>query len=222
VDDRTGTGQLLDPMKGVVGEVGVRGSLGNSTGTRWRWDVSAYYAAIDDEILSVDDLNAPGTSLSANIDSTIHAGVEALVGASFALSGDAHRLEPLLSFTLNEFSFDSDATYRDNDLPAAPKYAARGELMYRHSSGIYAGPTFDFIGKRYADFTNTYEVSSYELLGLRGGFSAKRWEVFGELRNLTDEDYVAMLNVRDRAGADAEVLFPGAPLSVYVGARLAF
>lgn len=222
VDDTTGTGQLLDPMKGVVGEVGIRGSSGSQAGTRWHWDVSAYYAAIDDEILSVDDPAAPGTSLSANVDSTIHAGIEALFGASFALGGETHRLEPLVSLTINEFSFDSDAVYGDNDLPAAPKYAVRGELIYRHAAGIYAGPTFDLVGKRYADFANTYEVGSYELLGLRGGFSTRHWEVFAELRNLLDKEYVAMLNVRDRADANAEVLFPGAPRSAYVGARFAF
>jgi iron complex outermembrane receptor protein len=222
VDDRTGTGQLLDPMKGVVGEIGIRGSTEARQGTRWQWDVAAYYAAIDDEILSIDDPAAPGTSLSANVDSTIHAGIEAQIGASFAIGGETHRLEPLVSLTINEFSFDSDGNYGNNDLPAAPRYAVRGELIYRHAGGLYAGPTFDLVGKRYADFLNTYEVSSYELVGLRGGFSTGKWEVFAELRNLLDEEYVAMLNVRDRANEDAEVLFPGAPRSAYLGARVAF
>ena len=113
----------------------------------------------------------PGTSLSTNIDKTTHAGIEALVGASFAIAGDAHRLEPLLSMTLNDFSFDSDAVYGDNDLPAAPEYVVRGELLYRIASGFYAGPTFDFVGERFADFSNTYKVDSYQLLGLRGGFA---------------------------------------------------
>lgn len=221
VDDTTGTGQLLEAMEGVVGEIGVRGSTGDGVGARWRWDMSVYYAAIDDEILSVDDPNAPGTSLSANVDATIHAGVEALVGASFALSGP-HRLEPLVSFTLNEFSFDADPVYGDNDLPAAPDYAARGEIMYRNDNGFYAGPTFDVIGSRYADFSNTYDVGSYELLGLRGGFAGRGWEVFGELRNLLDEDYIATVSVRDVAGPGAEILFPGAPRSAYVGARVSF
>jgi len=222
VDDTTGTGRLLDPMKGVVGEIGIRGSGGSQAGTRWRWDVSAYYAAIDDEILSVDDPAAPGTSLSVNVNSTIHAGIEALLGASFVLGGEAHRLEPLVSLTVNEFSFDSDGIYGNNDLPAAPKYAVRGELIYRHVAGVFVGPTFDIVGKRYADFMNTYEVGSYELLGLRGGFATKHWEVFAEVRNLLDKEYVAMLNVRDHADADAELLFPGAPRSAYVGARFAF
>lgn len=226
-DDARQNNLLLDPMKGTVVEVGVRGATPQATSTRWRWDVAVYYAQIDDEILSVEeidpDTNLPtGTSLSANIDGTIHAGLEALVGASFALTGGAHRLEPLLSLTVNEFSFDSDPIYGDNDLPAAPEYAARGELIYRHASGFYVGPTFDFIGKRYIDFANTAEVDSYELLGLRSGFSARQWEVFAELRNVTDEDYIATFSVLNRARGNDAVYFPGAPLSAYVGTRVSF
>lgn len=226
-DDARQNNLLLDPMKGTVVEVGVRGATPQATSTRWRWDVAVYYAQIDDEILSVEeidpDTNLPtGTSLSANIDGTIHAGLEALIGASFALTGGAHRLEPLLSLTVNEFSFDSDPIYGDNDLPAAPEYAARGELIYRHASGFYVGPTFDFIGKRYIDFANTTEVDSYELLGLRSGFSARQWEVFAELRNVTDEDYIATFSVLNRARGNDAVYFPGAPLSAYVGTRVSF
>lgn len=226
-DDVRQNNQLLDPMEGTVVEAGVRGTAAQSAGTRWHWDIAAYYAAIDDEILSVEELvpgtNVPtGKSLSANIDSTIHAGIEALIGASFALQGDTHRLEPLLSFTMNDFSFDTDPNYGDNVLPAAPKYVARGEVMYRHLGGFYVGPMFDFIGKRYIDFENTTEVDAYGLLGLRGGFSGSGWDVFGELRNLTDENYIAAFNVLNRASGDDAVYLPGAPRSAYVGARVSF
>lgn len=222
-DDVRQDHRTLDPMKGTVVEIGTRGTAAGRDATRWHWDVALYYAKIDDEILSVDDPDEPGTSLSTNIDATIHAGLEALVGASFALDdGAVHRIAPLLSLTVNEFMFDSDPVYGRNDLPAAPEYALRGELIYRHSSGFHAGPTFDLIGRRYADFFNTYEVDAYTLLGLRGGFAAPRWEVFAELRNLLDEDYIATVSVRNRAAADADVLFPGAPLSAYAGVRLSF
>ena len=226
-DDTRQNDELLNAMKGTVVEVGLRGATPPSVSTRWHWDVAVYYAKLDDEILSVDELvpgtNIPtGNSLSENVDSTTHAGLEALVGASFALAGDAHRLEPLLSLTINDFSFDSDAVYGDNDLPAAPKYAARGEVIYRHSSGFFAGPTFDLIGKRYIDFANTTRVGSYELLGLRGGFSGKRWEVFGEVRNLTDKDYIGTFSVLNQATGDDAVYMPGAPRSVYAGARVQF
>ena len=221
-DDVRGDNSTLDAMHGTVYEIGTRGQATVSGSSRWHWEVAAYYAAIRDEILSVDDPAAPGTSLSTNIDKTTHTGIEALVGASFAIAGEAHRLEPTLSMTWNDFSFDSDAVYGDNDLPAAPDYVVRGELMYRNASGFYAGPTFDFVGERFADFSNTYKVDAYQLLGLRGGFSTGRWELFAELRNLLDEDYIATLTVLDIAGPDASVLNPGAPRSAYVGARVQF
>lgn len=220
-DDVRGDDRTLDAMHGDVVEVGIRGGT-EGAGARWHWDVAAYYARIRDEILSIDDPAAPGNSLSANVDRTTHAGIEALFGASFAIGEGAHRLDPLVSATFNALSFDSNAAYGDNDLPAAPDYVVRGELLYRHANGFYAGPTFDLVGERFADFANTYTVQSYGLLGARGGYSAERWEVFAELRNLLDEDYVATVNVRNEAGAGARVLYPGAPRSAYAGVRLKF
>jgi iron complex outermembrane receptor protein len=164
-DEARGNDATLDAMHGEVLEIGMRGDHGTEGSARWHWDVSAYYARLDDEILSVDDPAAPGNSLTANIDQTIHAGLEALVGASFAAGPG--RIEPLLSITLNEFSFDSDANYGDNALPAAPRYALRGEILYRQG-GLYAGPTLDFVGKRFADFANTYQLDSHALVGVRG------------------------------------------------------
>ena len=125
-----------------------------------------------------------------------------------------------MSLTVNEFSFDSDPTYGDNDLPAAPDYILRGEVLYRNGSGFFIGPTFDFVGKRFADFSNSYTVGSYNLLGLRGGFSASKWEVFGELRNILDKEYVATLSVLNDAAPDSPILNPGAPRSAYIGVRV--
>ena len=42
------------------------------------------------------------------------------------------------------------------------------------------------------------------------------------MRNVLDEDYIATVGVRDRADPDADILFPGALLAAYVGARLTF
>ena len=221
IDQVRGGNETLDPMSGTVAEVGWRSKAGQTQGMRLTWDIAAYYARIRDEILSLDDPNAPGNSLVTNIDKTTHAGIEALVGSSFSL-GDKHRIDPQISVTLNRFHFADDPLYGTNRLPAAPRYAARGEILYRHASGIYAGPTFDFIGQRYADFANSYTVDRYGLMGLRAGFNGRRWEVFGELRNLFDTDYIATLSVLNVAAPDARVLYPGAPLSAYTGLRFSF
>jgi iron complex outermembrane recepter protein len=221
MDDVRGGNATLDHMSGIVAEVGWRSTSSQPSGTRWTWDIAAYFARISDEILSVDDPDAPGNSLVTNIDKTTHAGLEALVGSSFAVGG-AHRIEPRVSLTLNRFHFDDDPSWGQNRLPAAPTFAVRGEVLYRHASGFYAGPTFDSIGERYADFANSYAVDGYELMGLRAGMSGRRWELFGEIRNLFDVDYIATLSVLNVAPANARVLYPGAPVSAYTGVRFSF
>ena len=222
-DNVRGNGETLDAMHGTVLELGTRGAQSLGQRSHWHWDLAVYHAWLQDEILSMDDPSAPGTSLSTNIDDTIHAGVEALVGGSLALdSAQRHRLEPLLSVTLNHFEFDGDPEYGNKDLPAAPRHFIRGELLYRHVNGVFGGPTFDLVGKRYADFQNTYRVSGYTLLGLRAGVERDHWSVFAEFRNLTDKEYISLFSVRDLAAADAAILTPGAPIAAYVGTRFRF
>jgi iron complex outermembrane receptor protein len=221
-DDVRGNASTLDAMRGTVVEVGTRGTHDEGR-HRWNWDVSVYYGRLRGEILSRNDPSAPGTSLSTNVDATIHAGVEALLGSSLALDDTgAHRIEPLLNLTLNRFRFKGDSVYGNNRLPAAPRHALRGELLYRHASGFFAGPTVDVVGSRYADFSNTYTVDGYTLWGLRAGFTGKDWELYGEVRNLADKNHVSLFSVQDAAAANAAILSPGEPRSVYVGARLKF
>jgi iron complex outermembrane receptor protein len=219
-DDVRGGGTALNAMHGVVVESGLRGTS-VADKVKWNWDVTAYYTALRNEILSIDSPSAPGTSLSTNIDKTTHAGVEALVGASFDISG-GHRIEPLLNANFNAFSFDSDPTYGNNRLPAAPRWFARGEVMYANTSGFRIGPTFDLVGARYIDFANTQRVGSYGLFGARAEYETGQWNVFAEARNLADKDHVASVVVKDRAGASDALLHPGAPRSIYVGARYQF
>jgi iron complex outermembrane receptor protein len=222
LEDEAGLGDAtLEAMKGTSLEIGSRGTREIGGALSVNWDVALYYAWIDDEILSMEDPLAPGTSLTTNVDDTVHAGVEALLGAELRL-GRAGTIAPLLNITVNEFSFDDDPLYGDNSLPAAPDHAVRGEVLYRHANGFYAGPTFDFVSDRYADFTNTYKVDGYALLGFRAGWSDERWRVFIEARNLLDEAYIVSHGVRDVAAADADILNPGEPVSLYAGVQARF
>jgi len=207
-------------MTGKVVELGTRRTAG--AGRPWTWDVAIYYAEIDDEILSVEDPNAPGTSLSTNVDRTIHAGVEAMVGAVLPVGGGGATLEPTLTVTINEFRFDDDPYYGDNTLPAAPDYFARGELIYRGPRGWHVGPMLDVVGDRFADFANTYRIGSHVLVGLRAGWGNDRWRAFAELRNLGDRDYVVTHSVRNVALPGDRILNPGEPRSAFVGFQARF
>ncbi|HEX6993061.1 MAG TPA: TonB-dependent receptor [Gammaproteobacteria bacterium] len=213
-DNVAGGDATLAPMTGKVVELGTRRA---GAGHAWRWDVSVYYAEIDDEILSVEDPSAPGTSLSTNVDRTIHAGIEAVVGAVLPVGGAGGTLEPTISVTVNEFRFDDDPHYGSNALPAAPEYFARGELIYRSARGWHVGPMVDVVGDRFADFANTYRIGSHVLVGLRAGWGNERWRAFAELRNLADRDYVVTHSVRNVASPGDRILNPGEPRSVFVG-----
>jgi iron complex outermembrane recepter protein len=213
----------LEPMQGTVMEVGTRGSRELGDASSWVWDVALYYAEIEDEILSVEDPSAPGTSLTTNVDSTVHAGIEAMVAATLGLDESAnHSIEPLLSVTFNDFRFQGDPEYGDNRLPAAPDYTVRGEIIYRNGNGFHFGPTAEFIGERFADFVNGYKIDSYSLLGFRGGWSNDTWSVYADFVNVLDESYVATHSVRNLASANDAILHPGEPLSAYVGIRRQF
>tara|TARA_R110002049_G_scaffold2743_4_gene21125 strand:- start:68284 stop:70413 length:2130 start_codon:yes stop_codon:yes gene_type:complete len=220
-DNVAGGEETLDAMHGTVIEVGTRGEQDFGHSNWWQWELSLYYAWIQDEILSVEDPLMPGDSLSTNVDDTTHSGIEALIRAEWAIDqAGKHMIAPEAALTINHFEFDDDPVYGNNDLPAAPDYIVRGEVLYRNANGFYAGPTFDFVGERYADFANSYKIDAYEIFGLKAGWSNSRVSMFAEIRNLFDKEYIASHSVRDNAGIDDEILHPGEPISAYLGLKV--
>jgi iron complex outermembrane receptor protein len=217
-DGTTASNDALDAMEGEVFEVGSRGHQAITDNSQWGWDISAYYAKLDNEILSVENPQQPGRFLTSNAEDTIHAGIEALLSADIALTENRHhRLTPLVSLTWNRFRFDDDDSFGDNTLPAAPKFSMKGEMLYRHKNGFYFGPTVDYVGERYADFANSYKIDDYTLFGLKSGWSNQNFKVFAEVRNLFERDYIASSSVRAVASESDAILNPGAPLSAYIG-----
>lgn len=219
--DVRGGDATLDAMHGIAYELGLRGSRPASpSAPSWQWNLAVYVAPIRNEILAVEDPNAPGTSLSSNIDRTRHEGIEANLHASFPVNDGGWRIEPRLSATINRFSFVDDRRYGNNRLPGAPDYAVHGELMFRSANGFFAGPTFALVGKRWADYHNSYRVAAHHLWGLRAGFKADRWELFAEARNLANTDYIGSMSVRAHASPGDAILYPGAPRSFYAGLKI--
>ncbi|QHS10577.1 TonB-dependent receptor [Sinimarinibacterium sp. NLF-5-8] len=221
-NDARGDNSVLSAMRGISYEIGARGHAqwADDIGSQ-HWSLTLYHSRLNDEVLSVENPARPGTMLTANYAHSRHSGVEALYGASLALAGGAHRIEPLISATFNDLRLTDDPTFGNNRLPSAPRYFAHGEVLYRHMpSGLYAGPTFDWVGSRYADMTNTYRVDhGYTLIGLRMGVQAQRWTLFAEASNLGDRRYVASTAIRTQASDSDRLLTPGAPRSVFVGLR---
>ena len=217
----SGAGANLKAMDGTSVEIGTRGNqkVGNLNSVNW--DLALYYSWLNNEILSVTPPG--GSAIATNFNNTIHAGVEGLIGGSFALDGNGtHTIKPMLSYTVNHFKFDSDPTYANNALPAAPSYFLKGEAIYHHADGYFIGPTFEVVGKRWGDYANTYKIDAYSLLGMRTGWSNKRYKVYFEGRNLFNTVYVANTNIMNTAGANDAMLNAGAPLSFYGGIEITY
>ena len=211
----------LKAMEGTSVEIGTRGIQKIGDLNNVNWDLALYYSWLNNEILSVTPPS--GSPIAANFNSTIHAGVEGLIGGSFALDGKGtHTIKPMLSYTINHFTFDNDRTYGNNALPAAPDYFLKGEALYHHISGYFIGPTFDAVGQRWGDYANTYKINPYQLLGLRTGWSNSHYKVFVEGRNLLNTVYVANTNILNTATTADAMLNAGAPLSFYGGIEITY
>ena len=128
-----------------------------------------------------------------------------------------------VSLTLNEFSFDSDPALRQQRFARRAATTRCAAKSCTATGGFYVGPTFDLVGKRFADFANTYEVGVLRPAGpARRLHRPSAGKLFAELRNLLDEDYIATVNVLNEAGPMRACCIPGAPVSAYAGVRLKF
>jgi iron complex outermembrane receptor protein len=206
----------------TTGELGTRG-----VHAFVRWDASVYYAAIRNELLTLDDDNNPATAAATvNAGRTTHAGVEFATEIDLLRQpwntpkAPAHRLVLRAAWTYGEFKFDDDARYGNNTLAGLPPHLIRGELSWETATGWYAGPTFEWVPqKTYIDFRNTYAADPYATAGFRLGRRAPSglsW--FAEVRNLFDERYSATTGViENAAGRDQAQFLPGDGRGVFGG-----
>lgn len=225
LSDETGQPPLVDftdlrAQRATTYEIGTRGRTENLV-----WDFALYRAEIDNE-LQCFTVN-PGQCDIVNADSTVHQGVELGLGAAVARSlfVDGHRPDELwfhAAYTYNDFFFDDDAVWGNNDLPGAPPHYIRAELLYKHPSGVYAGPNVEWVPQAsIVDNANTLKSDSYALLGAKIGFdNGGPISAYVEARNLTDEAYIASHAVRGTATAADELFEPGTGRAVYGGVQV--
>jgi iron complex outermembrane receptor protein len=203
----------------VTYEIGTRGRRPDFT-----WDLAAYRAEIDNELQCL--YSSFGTCQVVNADRTVHQGIEIGFGAAIAKSMLAHGAAPdklwlNIAYTLNDFRFDGDSTFGDNILPGAPRHFFRGELLYKHPSGVFFGPNVEWVPQAYyADSANTTRTAAYAIWGLKLGFdNGGPLSAYIEGRNLSDEAYIASASIIDVANAGSALFEPGTGRAVFAGIR---
>jgi len=215
-----------DAQTATTFELGTRGTR------RWlKWDVSAYHAAVNDELLTVQlpPPAAPGATGTINAARTLHQGVELgfeadLLGQDWTARAD-HRLVLRSAWTYGRFTFDDDPTYGNNTLAGLPPHLIRGDFLWEGAAGWYAGPTFEWVPvKSYVDHRNTVWADPYALLGFKlGRRQDEGFSWFVEARNLTNERYAATTSVVEAFNPAAPAQFlPGDGRSVYAGVEYRF
>lgn len=208
---------LLKPQRATTYEVGTRGRSENL-----HWETALYHAQIQNEFQCF--LVGQSQCSQANADETIHQGVE--IGGGLAVwqgmlaSGPTpDKLWVNLAYTFSDFRFDDDRVFGDNELPGAPRHYLRGELLYRHPSGVFAGPNVEWVPTAYyVDNANTLTSEAYAIWGAKIGYEGERFSVYLEGRNLSDEAYIASASISQNLnGLDANVFEPGTGRAVYGG-----
>lgn len=221
----TGNTLTLKPQEALTYELGLRGGT-----DRLRYDLAVYRSNIDNEFQCqavVDPLTGAitntGTCTQVNLDKTLHQGIEAGVSAEVWRGVFAPSLADALwvnaAYTYSDFRFDDDARFGNNQLPGAPEHYLRAELIYKHPSGVFAGPNVEWVPEAYfVDSANTFSTKAYALLGAKLGFDdGGPVTAYIEGRNLTDEAYISSASVAVSANASSALFEPGNGRAVYGG-----
>jgi iron complex outermembrane receptor protein len=233
-DSVAGNGLVkLDPQTATTLELGSRGTRG-----RFNWDLSYYYAWIDNELLQYQVI--PGVTQTVNAARTIHQGIEASLsvdlfrgiftswqddvapagGQPAAKGSQGDRLMLQQNYLWNNFHFANDSTYGNNRLPGIPEHYYRAQLLYTHPCGFYAGPNLEWVPTKYnVDSADTLNAGSYALFGFKFGYrTQKGFSFYVEGKNLTDQTYAATASVVNQATpANSNLFFPGNGRAFYAG-----
>ncbi len=204
----------LDAQEATTFEIGTRGDY-----ARWSWDVAAYHARLDNELLAFTvDPSTPASIFNA--DKTIHQGVELGLGYQFT-----ETLRGTLAYTFSNFHFDGDAQYGDNRLPGAPRHLLHAQVDAELLPGWTVSPTLQWTpdgGE--VDYANNLDAPGYAVLGLKSDYKVTpNVTLFLDARNLTDTKYITNYNTITNANAvGTGVFYPGEGRSVYAGVSVKF
>lgn len=203
-------------------EVGIKGHYDRFDGS-----LSLYRSWVRDELLTVVDeaeTAKQGSIVTATYNSstpTTHQGVE--LGLDTLLWGNPQGEKVVLrqAYTYNDFRYRDDPRLGDNHLPGIPEHVYQAKLEYQHPSGFYGGVNVQSVARTAVDYTNTLYAPSYTIFGATTGFEApsKKWQVYLDLKNLADKDYVTTVSpVYNAVGnKNTASFYPGDGFGVFAG-----
>lgn len=210
--------RALELQKAVTYEIGTRGA-----GADFNWQAALYRSDLENEYQCITTTANTAFCLQTNLPRSIHQGVEvgggaALVKGLFETGSKPDSLWINAAYTFSDFEFDGDAVFGNNQLPGQPKHYLAAEVLYKHSSGFYVGPTMEYVGSYFVNNINTMSVDAYTLWGAKLGFNnGGRISGYVEARNLFDERYISSANIVNDGTATSTIYYPGNGRAIYSG-----
>lgn len=212
----TGVDQQLDAERSTNAEIGLRGKEG-----KFNYEVTAFHMDFENQIVNQSEANG---ITKANGGKTLNQGVEAsvgyLIGGGFRMDANATWL-PTAKY--NGASKGTELAPKGNRLQYAPELVTNVSFSYaqgklRTSLGAY------HVSEQFADAANTRLESMDGTKGLMDAYTVyhlnaqyavnKQMSLFGVVRNLTDEKYIA--------SRKPDGIFPGVERNFEVGVRYKF
>jgi iron complex outermembrane receptor protein len=214
----------LDPQRATVFEVGTRGQAGIVS-----WDIALYRAELENEFLDLAVPAARGLiTVTTNGDRTIHQGLEFGLDVrpfKAALEADGQALRLSAAYTLNDFSFDGDATYGDNDLAGVPRHVLIAEARFDRLDMFYLSTTLRWIPDGpWVDYANTERAPGYETVQITAGVTLTDGiELFGSVENLFDTVFISNVTTNANQRLTNEAIYtPGQGRAYFAGLRARF
>jgi iron complex outermembrane recepter protein len=140
-------------------------------------------------------------------------------------------------WTLKDFYFVNDPTFRNNQIAGAPPNVLRSILSYSNPNGLYIAPSLDWVPVgAYADYANTVRTPGYVLLGIQAGYNVPgallpngplpyAISFYLDARNLTNVHYISDLQPLVNASfpdRNPSIYFPGNGRAIYGGVKVTF
>lgn len=211
----------LKNQTATTGEIGTRAKRGIFSGT-----LSYYRASIENALLSVETFPGSGVSVESNASPTRHQGVELGLdtelwrGAGASPGARVSTLSLRQSYTWSDFKYKHDPRFGRNRLPGVPEHYYQADLFFEHATGFHASLNVRSASSLFVDYANTSTADAFTVYGAKVGYepAGGKWQVYVDLRNLTDEHYAASVSPTFNDNfANGPRYSPGDLFSVYGG-----
>ena len=213
-----GFNPMLSPQRATNYEIGAGGRLGH----RLRGQLSAFFIALQDELVPFELESFPGRAFYRNAGRSSRRGVEASLYYQAAPG-----LSAMLAYTWSDFTYQTyrvpAGDFRGNRLPGIPEHFGYAGVRYLHRSGFGGSLRCQYTGALYADDANTEQAEGYLNLGLRLHYSHQwgHWGLYPFLGadNLLNASYNSNVRINAFGGRYYE---PAPGIHGYAGVKVAW